>query len=294
MPAQGVATLPHAALLSLERLAEVASWLCGAVGIERVKLTGGEPLVRSGLENLIGRLWNIPGVSEVSLTTNGSLLTRQARALKAAGLNRVTISLDSMDRARYREITRGGRIEDTFAGISAALSAGFAPIKLNAVLQRSTWMREVPDLLGYAAGNGFELRFIELMRTGTERDWCKSEFVSLPEVREWLACQTRVVPIATLSSAPARMTRVVWRGTDIQVGWIAPRSQPFCERCDRLRLDSRGRVHRCLMDPHFLELAALLDQRGPQAAERALRAYWACKAAPGAMDRADAMISIGG
>jgi len=116
--------------------------------------------VRSGLENLIGRLWNIPGVSEVSLTTNGSLLTRQARALKAAGLNRVTISLDSMDRARYREITRGGRIEDTFAGISAALSAGFAPIKLNAVLQRSTWMREVPDLLGYAAGNQLVLQLV--------------------------------------------------------------------------------------------------------------------------------------
>ena len=169
MPEQGVPKVAHAALLSLERLAEVARWLCQRVEIERIKLTGGEPLVRSGVDRLIGLLRAIPGVREVSLTTNGSLLARQVEALQAAGLRRVTVSLDSLDASRYRELTRGGRVEDALAGISAALSAGLTPVKLNAVLQQSTWTRDVPRLLDYTAANGLELRFIELMRTGTEK-----------------------------------------------------------------------------------------------------------------------------
>jgi cyclic pyranopterin phosphate synthase len=294
MPEQGVPKVAHAALLSLERLAEVARWLCQRVEIERIKLTGGEPLVRSGVPRLIGLLRAIPGVREVSLTTNGSLLARQVEALQAAGLRRVTVSLDSLDASRYRQLTRGGRVEDALAGISAALSAGLAPVKLNAVLQQSTWMDDVPRLLDYAAGNGLELRFIELMRTGTEKAWCNSEFVPLPAVRRWLSNRTQVLPVAGQASAPALMTQVWWGGASLQVGWIAPRSQPFCDRCDRLRLDARGRVHRCLMDQRFLELETLLGEHGSDAADRALCAYLAGKAAPEHMDKADAMILIGG
>lgn len=294
LPEQGVPKVAHAALLSLERLAEVARWLCQRVEIERIKLTGGEPLVRSGVPRLIGLLRAIPGVREVSLTTNGSLLARQVEALQAAGLRRVTVSLDSLDASRYRELTRGGRVEDALAGISAALSAGLAPVKLNAVLQQSTWMDDVPRLLDYAAGNGLELRFIELMRTGTEKAWCNSEFVPLPAVRRWLSNRTQVLPVAGQARAPALMTHVLWGGASLQVGWIAPRSQPFCDRCDRLRLDARGRVHRCLMDQRFLELETLLDEHGSDAADLALSAYLEGKAAPEHMDKADAMILIGG
>jgi GTP 3',8-cyclase len=294
MPAEGVPKIPRTALFSLERLAEVATWLGSRVGIERIKLTGGEPLVRSGLESLICRLRAAPNVQEVSLTTNGTLLARHAEALKTAGLARVTISLDTLDLVRYRELTRGGRISDALAGISAAISAGLTPVKLNAVLQRSTWLHDVPLLLDYAAAHNLELRFIELMRTGTEREWCQAEFVPLPDVRRWLAETTSVVPIATNAAAPARLTRVAWHGVTVQVGWIAPRSQPFCDRCDRLRIDAQGRLHRCLIDQNFLDLAATLNARGPEAAEEALTAYLAGKTAPHSIERAAAMILIGG
>jgi cyclic pyranopterin phosphate synthase len=294
MPAEGVPKIAHNDLLSLERLAEVARWLCATVGIERIKLTGGEPLVRSGIDRLITLLGSIPGVREVSLTTNGSLLAWQAKTLKQAGLARVTISLDSLDRERYRELTRGGRIEDALAGIEAALAARLTPVKLNAVLQRSTWIDEVPRLLDYAAQNGLAVRFIELMRTGTEREWCNSEFAPSLEVRQWLSERAQVLPIAVYTSAPALLTRVFWRGTALDVGWIAPRSQPFCDRCDRLRLDARGRLHRCLMDPRFLELAPMLESGDGTRAADALSGYLAGKLPAQRMERAESMIQIGG
>lgn len=294
MPAEGVPKIAHANLLTLERLAEVAGWLSTRVGIERIKLTGGEPLVRAGLENLITALRAIPGVREISLTTNGAMLAKHAATLKAAGLARATVSLDSPDAGRYRELTRGGRVEAVFAGIAAAVAAGLTPLKLNAVLQRSTWEFDVPLLLDFAASRGLELRFIELMHTGTDDRWYHAEFVPLPAVRHWLAQHAEVMPVATRACAPAVLTRVRWHGADVAVGWITPRSQPFCERCDRLRLDARGRLHRCLMDHCFLELAQILGEEGPQAAGAALESYLNGKTAPRAMDRPDAMIMIGG
>jgi cyclic pyranopterin phosphate synthase len=293
MPLEGVPKLAHRDLLSLEDLASLAAWLAPRFGIRRIKLTGGEPLLRLGVDNLVKQLAAIPGVGEISLTTNGSCLAQQAEKLRAAGLARVNVSLDTLDAARFHELTRGGRLTDVLAGIQAAVSAGLLPLKLNSVLQRSTWQQDVPLLLDYAAERGFELRFIELMRTGTEQPWCDAEFVAATRVQIWLAEQGRLMPTFLVDQGPARLSRVSWRGVIVNVGWITPRSHPFCESCDRLRLDARGRLYRCLMDPHYFSLGEVM-QRGDRTAEEQLAVYLAAKSAPQTMEQASAMSLIGG
>jgi cyclic pyranopterin phosphate synthase len=282
----------HDDLLSLEALASLAYWLSIHAGIEKIRLTGGEPLVRPGIEHLIAELSLLPRIREVSLTTNGSLLARMAWKLKAAGLNRVNISLDSLDKEEFRRVTRGGELGRTLAGIKAAQEAGLLPIKLNAVLQRRTWRDEVPRLLDYAAETGFEIRFIELMRTGTERAWCESEFISVDEVCTGLGAE--IVSLRGQTSAPARRTLVNWHGALVQVGWITPRSHPFCAQCERLRMDARGKLRRCLMDRTTFNLPHKLGTLDDLDAQREFHSYIAGKVPPHAMDSSFAMSQIGG
>lgn len=292
MPLMGVPQLQHKEILSLEQLAELVWWLTAHVGIERVRLTGGEPLVRQGIEHLIAQISSFPGIKEVSLTTNGSLLQQKAWALKAAGLKRVNVSLDSLDADRFAEITRGGKLKHALAGIEAARDAGLTPLRINTVLQRSTWRQEVPALLDYAAETGYEVRFIELMRMGTERQWCESELVTVDEVQREL--DVEMVSIENQSHAPAQRTLIYWHGTSVQVGWITPRSHPFCSRCERLRLDARGQLRRCLMDPSVFPLSRTLAEKDAPAAWKAFQKYVAQKAAPQAMDSPTAMNQVGG
>lgn len=292
MPASGVPRLAHHDLLPLERLVEMVQWLTTHTAIERVRLTGGEPLARRGIENLVTALTSIPAIREVALTTNGSLLPRMAPALKAAGLRRVNISLDSLDADRFAVVTRGGSLQRTLDGIDAAEKACLTPIRLNAVLQRSTWQLEVPRLLDYAAARGFEIRFIELMRTGTEREWCNSELVSVDEVRNGLNAE--FLPFAEQTNSSAQRTQLHWRGTPLTVGWISPRSHPFCATCERLRMDARGRVRRCLMDATLLELHQLMQTSEEQSVLKEFRSYLASKVPPSAMDSSFAMSQIGG
>jgi cyclic pyranopterin phosphate synthase len=292
MSLMGVPHLQHGDLLSLEQLADLVWWLTACVGIERVRLTGGEPLVRHGIEHLIAQISTFPGIQEVSLTTNGSLLQQKVWALKAAGLKRVNISLDSLDKERFAAITRGGSLKHTLAGIDAACSAGLTPIRINTVLQRSTWRQEVPSLLDYAAETGYEVRFIELMRMGTERKWCESELVSVDEVRREL--NVEMVTIKNQSHAPAQRTLVYWHGTSVKVGWISPRSHPFCSRCERLRMDARGQLRRCLMDPAIFNLSHTLEDMSAPVAWKAFQTYVAKKVAPLTMDSQTAMNEVGG
>lgn len=294
MPAEGVPKAPHSELLSLEQLAETVDFLVEYAGVERVKLTGGEPLVRAGIEGLVRRIAAMPKVKEVSLTSNASLLGRMAGPLQAAGLQRVNISLDSLDPQRFAELTRGGKLADALEGIRAAQRAGLLPIKLNAVLQRSGWEQDVPRLLDFSAENGFELRFIELMRTGTELDWCASEFVPADLVQQWIARNAEVSPMDGPVGAPAKLIEVNWRGKNIVVGWITPRSHPFCNQCERIRLDARGRLRRCLMDPNYLELGSILQSADQQRAAEAYVGYMTGKHAPETMESLSAMNLIGG
>lgn len=294
MPAEGIPSFSHNELLSLEQLAEMVRWLSTHTPIERVKITGGEPLVRRGLEQLVSELSAIPNVREVSLTTNGVVLARKAWELKARGLARVSVSLDSLDPKRFAELSRGGHLVDTLEGIEAALKAGLTPLKVNAVLQRSTWETDVPKLLDFALERGLQPRFIELMRTGTERAWCDSEFVSVDRVKEWLEEKTTMLPFPSRADTPAKLTRILWAGKWLTVGWIAPRSHPFCGACERIRLDSLGRLRRCLMDSRVLDLARLRHSEGDDGAATALRAYLAGKRAPNEMDSEHMMSQIGG
>lgn len=292
MPAKGVHKVAHDDLLPLEGLVALVQWLSSNSGINRVRITGGEPLVRPGVEHLIGALSALPEIREVSLTTNGALLPQMVQGLKAAGLSRVNISIDSLDKERFADVTRGGDLKSTLAGIEAAREAGLTPIKLNAVLRRSTWKQDVPKLLDFAATAGFEMRFIELMRTGTEREWCASEYISVDDVCEGLGAE--VLPAEEQAGSPARRTLVNWHGTPLTVGWITPRSHPFCERCERLRMDARGRIRRCLMDATMLDLPLILGTMDDLAARQEFHSYMVGKAPPRAMDSQFAMSQIGG
>lgn len=294
MPEEGLPKLAHSDLLSLEELARLAKWLVNETGIDKVRLTGGEPLVRKGITHLISELSSAPTIREVTLTTNATLLPQMARDLKLSGLTRVNISLDSLDAERFALVTRGGKLDRTLAGIKAAQQAGLTPIKINTVLHRSTWKQEVPDLLDFAASNQFEIRFIELMRTGTERAWCEAEYVSVDEVCSELGAEVVVLPRAAGDRSPARPTLVKWRRAIVKVGWISPRSHPFCSSCERLRMDARGRLRRCLMDPTTLDFADLLARGDQRAARQVFESYLARKVPPSAMDNAVAMSQIGG
>ncbi len=294
MPEEGIQLLPRSEIPPLSELASAVAWLASRYGVDRVKVTGGEPLVRGGLSAFVAKVVAIPGVREVSMTTNGTRLAGTAAELAAAGLARVNVSLDTLDPARFRELTRGGRVEEVLDGIDAALEAGLKPLKLNSVLRRSAYREDVPALLDLASRKAVEIRFIELMHTGTEAAWATAERVTGATVREWLESEGAVIaPLPDRPNAPARRTSVSWRGLELVAGWIDPVSHSFCDDCDRLRLDARGRLRRCLMDDQLFPLVDLL-RRGESAVEEAAAGYVARKQPPTAMTIGATMASIGG
>jgi cyclic pyranopterin phosphate synthase len=294
MPEEGVPLVARSEIPPFSEIAGAVAWLVAKYGVDRVKVTGGEPLVRKDVPELVAMISAIPGIREVSMTTNGTRLAASARELAAAGLARVNVSLDTLDPARFRELTRGGRVEEVLEGIDAALDAGLMPLKLNSVLRSSSFKEDVPPLLELAAGKGVEIRFIELMHTGTEAAWAISERVTGAIVREWLAAQgAGIAPLPDRPNAPARRAAVAWNGCDVTTGWIDPVSHSFCDDCDRLRLDARGRLRRCLMDDHAFPLVDLL-RRGEAVVEEAAAAYVAGKRPPLAMTMGSTMASIGG
>ncbi|MDR3725375.1 MAG: radical SAM protein [Terracidiphilus sp.] len=294
MPAKGIGRVSHSELLSLEDLAQTVQLLCRELPIERIKLTGGEPLVRAGLPSLIRQLRAIPGIDEISLTTNGTLLARFGKELKSNGLARVNISLDSLDPETFAEVTRGGRLEETLEGIRVAQEIGLTPVKLNAVLRQSTWRRDIPLLFDFAVEHRLEVRLIELMRTGTEQAWCEREYVSASDVENELLGSAISIPVLHASPGPARVSQVHWHGEQLRVGWITPRSRPFCSRCNRLRMDSRGRIFRCLMDGRFLPFADIALAEGEEAALESVTEYLCGKFPPSTMHRTSSMALIGG
>ncbi|MDP8205190.1 MAG: GTP 3',8-cyclase MoaA [Candidatus Electryonea clarkiae] len=245
--------------LPLEKLAEITSWLVNNFPIKKVKLTGGEPLVRKGIAGFIAELNTFEKISEISLTTNGSLLADYASELKDAGLERVNVSLDTLDPEWFTKVTDGGHVERTIKGIDTAIKYDLTPLKLNSVLLKSRWRRDIPELLDFASERNLELRLIELMRTGTSESWVSEEFVDASDIRKWLENCTEVNSIINEPSAPVRLTRVTWHKKELKVGWITPLSNPFCSSCNRLRLDVRGNLHRCLVDMNEFSLAGILD-----------------------------------
>ena len=256
MPAHGAGFEAWKELLNYEEIATLTK--CFAeLGIRKVRLTGGEPLVRKDIAELIFRIREIPEIHEMALSTNGVFLKDQARKLKQAGLNRVNISLDTLNRNRFREIAKLDRLGDVLDGIDEALNSGLMPVKLNTVLLKGINEDEILDLVSFAIEKSIEIRFIELMPTnGLVQLDPQERFLSAEEAKEQIEKVYELIPIDTYFSSPARVFSV--RGTKARVGFISPLSNVFCSRCNRLRLKANGALKTCLHGKEDLDLKALL------------------------------------
>ncbi|GAB2690022.1 GTP 3',8-cyclase MoaA [Kitasatospora kifunensis] len=260
MPAEGLAWLPRAEVLTDEEIVRLVRVAVERLGIGSVRLTGGEPLLRRGLPGLVARLTAL-GV-ELSLTTNGIGLARMAGQLRAAGLHRVNVSLDTLRRDRYQEITRRDRIADVLAGLAAAREAGLAPVKINVVPVRGVNDDELLDLVEFAAGHDYRIRFIESMPLDAQGAWDRSAMITADELLAVLGTRWELVPVVRDRPAAGRGTPPAeeWRiaGTDTVVGVIASVTRPFCGTCDRVRLTADGQLRNCLFATEESDLRALL------------------------------------
>lgn len=231
------------------RLVSVAAEL----GISKVRVTGGEPLLRPRIAGLVKRLAVLPGIEEVSLSTNGLLLSRLAMELRAAGLRRINVSLDTLDPGRFREITRFGRLDDVLEGVQRALDAGFSPLKINVVVMRGINDGEIPDFAGLVRRMPLHVRFIELMPIGLTGFFSKERWLPLGEIK---ARCGEIEPLGPEDSPEGSGPAVYFRprGALGTVGFIGALSCNFCGRCNRLRLTARGRLMPCLASDAGLDL----------------------------------------
>jgi GTP 3',8-cyclase len=258
MPPQGVSSRAHDDILryeEIERLVQAAAGL----GIKKVRLTGGEPLVRKGIVDLTAILARIPGITELTMTTNATLLARYAQDLAQAGLQRINISLDTLQAEKYAQITRGGRMEDALAGIAAAEAAGLTPLKINTVVMRGLNDDEIADMAGLTLTHPWHVRFIELMPLNKEAQTFDARSMRSQEVHAAIEAALgplTPVGIARNGSGPADLYRL--EGAQGTVGFISPVSEHFCASCNRLRLTADGRLRLCLLSDQEIDLKPLL------------------------------------
>jgi len=235
----------------IERVVQVFADL----GVSRVRLTGGEPLVRRDCLDIARRIGALPGIDDLSLSTNASHLAEHAPALRQAGVGRINVSLDSLDPARFRAIT-GGSLGRVLAGLMAAKQAGLAPIKLNMVVLRGINEQEIGAMVEFCLEHGFTLRFIEAMPMGGSGRSAGEHYLDLREVQETLARRYRLEPAVMPGGGPASYVRVA--DTELRIGFITPISQHFCATCNRVRLSVEGTLYLCLGQRDTLELGPLL------------------------------------
>ncbi|GAA1944110.1 GTP 3',8-cyclase MoaA [Kitasatospora viridis] len=259
MPAEGLNWLPRAEVLTDDEIVRLVRIAVRRLGITSVRLTGGEPLLRRGLPELVGRLAALG--PELSLTTNGIGLARTAVALREAGLRRVNVSLDTLRRDRYQELTRRDRIDDVFAGLAAARAAGLEPVKVNAVPVRGVNEDEVVDLVEFCAAHGYRMRFIESMPLDAQGAWDRSAMITADELLAVLGARWELVPLEPAPAPgggrpPAEEFRIA--GTSTVIGVIASVTRPFCGTCDRVRLTADGQLRNCLFATEESDLRALL------------------------------------
>ena len=251
MPEEGILKQPHHAMLRYEEITEVVR-VFASYGVQAVRLTGGEPLVRPELYRLVEMLAGVPGIEDISLTTNALLLEKQAADLAQAGLKRVNISLDTLKREKFLRISRFDRLEDVWRGIEAAEKAGLSPIKINVVTMRGVNDDELLDLALLTTKHRWTVRFIELMPIGNQvvwGDWFPSPeeaYISTAETKGLLSSLGLVPVKKSVGSGPAREYRVP--GSPGRIGFISPISQHFCLTCNRLRLTADGNLRPCLLN----------------------------------------------
>jgi cyclic pyranopterin phosphate synthase len=272
MPEEGVPSRPHEQVLRYEEIETIVR-AAAELGITKVRLTGGEPLVRLGVVDLVRKIARIPGIDDLAMTTNGVLLARYADDLADAGLHRINISLDTLDAERFRRITRRGHLADVLAGIEAARQAGLQPIKINTVVIRGMNDQEVVDLAAKTLeADWWNIRFIELMPVGNgglmTEAW-EEKVVTAQEVRERIeAALGELEPVKmSVGGGPARYYRLPGgKGTPYDgrrrgtIGFISPISEHFCYKCNRLRLTADGQLRPCLLSDQEIDLRTPLRE----------------------------------
>ena len=280
MPAEGVRKLKHEEILSYEELQLLAETAV-RIGIEKIRITGGEPLVRKGIVDFLAGLSKIPGLRQLVLTTNGMLLSEMAEGLRAAGVHRINISLDSLKPEIFARITRRGNLDQVLTGIRTAESIGF-PIKLNMVVMRGINDGEILDFAGLTMEKPFTVRFIEYMPSMKEPDW-RSRVFSGDEVMRRIseAYRIRPFPREDSLSGPSRNFRI--DGANGTIGIITAVSSHFCSECNRIRVTSSGTAKGCLFDNAEYDLKPILRSGNRSALETALREIVARKPERGAI-----------
>lgn len=256
--AEDMTFLPRAQILTLEEIERLAR-LFVSLGVRKIRLTGGEPLVRRGIVDLCARISALPGLRELVMTSNGSQLVKLAEPLAGAGVKRLNISLDSLDPERFKAITRTGELQQVLDGIEAARAAGFERIKLNTVVLKGRNHDEVPALTEYALSRGLDITFIEEMPLGEVGRERGEAYCSSDEVRAMLSERYRLLDSTESSGGPARYLRVEGY-PDSRIGFISPHSHNFCDTCNRVRLTTEGRLLLCLGHENALDMRRLMRQ----------------------------------
>ncbi|MFO1430357.1 MAG: GTP 3',8-cyclase MoaA [Candidatus Competibacteraceae bacterium] len=253
---EDMAFLPRAQILTLEEMAELGRTFVD-LGVRKIRITGGEPLVRKNVLWLLEELGRLPGLKELVLTTNGSQLERLAPALKEAGIKRINISLDSLQAERFRRITRVGDLDKVLRGIRAARTVGFERLKVNAVILKNRNHDEVVDLARFALANGMDISYIEEMPLGMIGERNRAEaYYSSDLIRADLERHFPLLPTAETTAGPSRYYRIP--GHDSRIGFISPHSHNFCGTCNRVRVTAEGRLLLCLGQEHSLDLRHVL------------------------------------
>jgi cyclic pyranopterin phosphate synthase len=277
-------------ILTFEEIARLAT-LAVRLGVEKIRLTGGEPLVRHNLDRLVGKLSAIEGLKDLCLTTNGALLAEQVEDLKQAGLRRINVSLDSLDRDKFRRMTKRGDLDKVLEGVFAAKSRGLHPIKLNAVIERGVNDDDILPLVDFSRKHGFGMRFIEYMDVGNANNWTSEKLVSKKEIIAKIDSHYPLKEIGRAQgSAPSVDYEFVDGGGDI--GVIASVTEPFCSSCTRARITADGKIVTCLFSETGHDLKALL--RGGASDEQILNllgSIWRSRADRYSLDRLEALQS---
>lgn len=253
MPEEGIEKKAHMEILTLEEIFKVVK-VCAGFGMDKIRITGGEPLVRLGITGLIEKIAAIHSIKDIALTTNGMLLKKLAYELKEAGLKRINISLDTMNEEKYKYITRGGNIKNVLEGIDEALKVGLAPIKINTVLAKGFNEDEIEDFIRLTINEDIDVRFIELMPLGQAASFASEHYLPNTEVLERFK---ELEPAETADkSSPARYYKLP--GAKGRVGLINPISHKFCDNCNRIRLTADGKLKPCLHSNKEIDVRGIL------------------------------------
>ena len=300
MPADGLPWLPRSELLDDNEISRLIRIAVETLGVREVRFTGGEPLLRPGLEQIVAAASRLDPRPELSVTTNGIGLARRAACLAGSGLTRINVSLDTLQPDRFRQLARRDRLADVLAGLDAAARAGLRPVKVNAVLMRGVNDDEAPQLLRFCLDNGFDLRFIEQMPLDADHTWRRDNMITAEEILTSLGERFALTPVdEPRGSAPAE--RWLVDGGPATVGVIGSVTRPFCSACARTRLTADGQIRNCLFSTGETDLRLLMRAGADDqmVAERWRQAMWGKAAGhgidtPGFVEASRSMSAIGG